>query len=92
MKSATAAKPGSLLKVANRAQVWAEHQSSLSQQYRARAEECRIRAQAFRDPKARARMLDVAAEYERKAKQAEASEFKNLSTSSAGTCSSCVRG
>ena len=29
----------------------------------------------FRDPKARARMLDLAAEYERKAKQAEASEF-----------------
>jgi hypothetical protein len=49
---------------------------SLSQQYRARAEECRTRAQAFRDPKARARMLDVAAEYERKAKQAEASEIQ----------------
>jgi hypothetical protein len=49
---------------------------SLSQQYRARAEECRTKAQMFRDPKARARMLDLAAEYERKAKQAEASEIQ----------------
>ena len=49
---------------------------SLSQQYRARAEECRAKAQTFRDPKARARMLDIAAEYERKAKQAEASELQ----------------
>jgi hypothetical protein len=32
--------------------------------------------QMFRDPKARARMLDLAAEYERKAKQAEASEIQ----------------
>lgn len=49
---------------------------SLSQQYRARAEQCRAKAQTFRDPKARAPMLDVAAEYERKAKQAEASEIR----------------
>jgi len=34
---------------------------SLSQQYRARAEQCCAKAQTFRDPKARARMLDVAA-------------------------------
>ena len=47
---------------------------SLSQQYRARAEECRAKAQMFRDPKARARMLDLASEYERKANQAEALE------------------
>jgi hypothetical protein len=47
---------------------------SLSQQYRARAEECRTKAQMFRDPKARARMLDLASEYERKANQAEALE------------------
>jgi hypothetical protein len=47
---------------------------SLSQQYRARAEQCRTRAQTFRDPKARARMLDVAAEYERKALRAETLE------------------
>ena len=63
MKSATAAKPSSLLKVANRAQVWANIRVSQS-------------AQAFRDPKARARMLDVAVEYERKAKQTEASEIQ----------------
>ena len=44
----------------------------LSQEYRRRAEECRSKAQTFRDPKARARMLDVAAEYERKSRQAEA--------------------
>jgi hypothetical protein len=49
---------------------------SLSQQYRARAEECRTKAQMFRNPKARARMLDLASEYERKAKQAEASEIQ----------------
>ena len=49
---------------------------SLGQQYRAQAEQCRARAQTFVDPKARARMLDVAAEYERKAKQAEASEIQ----------------
>jgi hypothetical protein len=47
---------------------------SLSQVYRARAEECRTKAQMFRDPKARARMLDLASEYERKANQAEALE------------------
>jgi len=47
---------------------------SLSQQYRARAEEFRAKAQMFRDPKARARMLDLASEYERKANQAEALE------------------
>lgn len=50
--------------------------TSLGQQYRARAEECRTKAQTFRDPKARARMLDVAAEYERKAEQADALDFK----------------
>jgi hypothetical protein len=49
---------------------------SLSQQYRARAEECRTKAQMFRNPKARARMLDLASEYERKAKQAEAPEIQ----------------
>jgi len=49
----------------------------LSQQYRTRAEECRRKAETFRDPKARARMLDVAAEYDRKAEQAEASEVQH---------------
>jgi hypothetical protein len=46
--------------------------NTVSQQYRTRAIECRTKAQTFRDPKARARMLEVAAEYERKADQAEA--------------------
>ena len=36
----------------------------------------RTKAQMFRDPKARARMLEVAAEYERKAEQSEASEVQ----------------
>jgi hypothetical protein len=49
---------------------------SLSQQYRARAEECRTKAQMFRDPKARARMLDLASEYERKALREETLEAK----------------
>jgi hypothetical protein len=47
---------------------------TLNQQYRMRAEECRRRAATFRDPKARLRMLDLASEYESKAKQAEARE------------------
>ena len=47
---------------------------TVSQQYRTRATECRTKAQMFRDPKARARMLEVAAEHERKADQAEARE------------------
>jgi len=42
-----------------------------SQQYRARAEECRFEAETFRDPKARAQMLQLAANYEQKAMQAE---------------------
>ena len=32
-----------------------------SQRYRARAEECRIQAESFRDPKARTQMLQLAA-------------------------------
>ena len=50
--------------------------NAVSQQYRTRAIECRTKAQMFRDPKARARMLEVAAEYERKADQAEAREIQ----------------
>jgi len=46
----------------------------LSQEYRRRAEECRSKGQTFRDPKARARMLDLASEYDRKSRQAEALE------------------
>jgi hypothetical protein len=45
-----------------------------SQRYRARADECRIKAQSFRDPKARTQMLQLAADYDRKAVQAEALE------------------
>jgi hypothetical protein len=50
---------------------------TLSQQYRTRAEACRSKAQTFRDPKARTRMLDLASEYERKAEQAEELEGQN---------------
>jgi len=49
----------------------------LSQEYRRRAEECRSKAQTFRVAKARARMLDLAAEYDRKSRQAEALEASN---------------
>jgi hypothetical protein len=47
-----------------------------SQRYRVRAEECRIQAESFRDPKARTQMLQLAADYERKAVQAEAFEMQ----------------
>jgi hypothetical protein len=47
---------------------------TFSQHYRARAEECRARANSYRDPTARAQMLKLANEYELKAKQAEAKE------------------
>ena len=43
---------------------------SPSQRYRARADECRAKAQLFRDPKARAQMLQIAADNDRKAVQA----------------------
>jgi len=46
----------------------------LSQEYHRFAEECRRKAGTFRDAKARARMLDLAAEYDRKSTQAEALE------------------
>jgi hypothetical protein len=47
-----------------------------SQRYRARAEECRHRAQSLRDPRIRNQMLRLAADYEIKAMQAEAFEIK----------------
>ena len=50
--------------------------SGLAAEYRARAEECRARAQSFRGARARAQMLKLADEYELKAKQAEASELE----------------
>ena len=43
----------------------------LSEQYRALAEECRVKAQSFRNARPRTQMLQLAAEYERKAFQAE---------------------
>lgn len=46
-----------------------------SQRYRARAEECRLKAQSFRNEKARTQMLQLAADYDRKAAQAEAFEI-----------------
>ena len=44
---------------------------TISQQYRQLAEECRKRALTLSDPNARTRMLDIAAEYERKCKKTE---------------------
>jgi len=46
-----------------------------SQRYRALAEECLKKAQSFRDARARAQMLKLADEYERKAKEAASSEI-----------------
>jgi hypothetical protein len=48
------------------------------QKYRACAKECRRQAQSFRDPKARSRVLQIAAEYERKARQAETFEPQEI--------------
>lgn len=48
----------------------------VSRQYYARADECRFQAELFRDPKARAQMLQLAASYERKARLAEIFENK----------------
>jgi hypothetical protein len=45
---------------------------------RARAKEVRRQAQSFRDPKARTRMLQIAADYDRKARQAEAFEPEEI--------------
>ena len=44
------------------------------QKYRACAKEIRRQAQSFRDPKARTRMRQIAADYDRKARQVEAVE------------------
>lgn len=49
-----------------------------SLRYRARAEECRVHARSFRDENARTEMLQLAADYERKAVQAEAFELVEL--------------
>jgi hypothetical protein len=48
------------------------------QKYRACAKECRRQAQSFRDPKARTRMFQIAADYDRKARQAEAFEPQDI--------------
>ena len=45
---------------------------TFSQYYRTRAEDCRARGNLFRDPAARAEMFKLAAEYDLKAKEAEA--------------------
>jgi len=44
---------------------------TISQQYRQLADVCRKRAETFSDPSARTRLLEIAAEYERKSKQSE---------------------
>ena len=50
-----------------------------SVRYRARAEGCRLQAQTFRDETAQAQMFQLAADYERKAMQAEVFEPKAAS-------------
>jgi hypothetical protein len=57
--------------------------TSLSQQYRARAEECRTKAQTFRAQRRVRELLDVAAKYERKAEHADALEIKQSKNKSA---------
>ena len=47
---------------------------SLSQRCRALAEECRSKAQSFRNVRARTQMVHLATDYERKANLAEALE------------------
>ena len=49
-----------------------------SQIYRTHAEECRNKAQSYRDLKARTQMLQLAAEYDRKAAQAEEIELQEI--------------
>jgi hypothetical protein len=49
-----------------------------SQAYRTRAEECRNKAHSYRNPKARTQMLQLAAEYDRKAAQAEEIELREI--------------
>jgi hypothetical protein len=49
-----------------------------SHKYRACAKECRRQAQSFRDRKTRTRVLEIAAEYERKARQAEAFALQEI--------------
>ena len=46
----------------------------LSERYSALADECRTKAQSFRSAKPRNHMLDLAAEYERKAARAKRAE------------------
>jgi len=51
-------------------------QLPVSRQYYARADECRAQAELFRDPKARAQVLQLAASYDCKARLAE--KFENI--------------
>jgi hypothetical protein len=51
-------------------------QLPVSRQYYARADECRFQAESFRDPKARAQMLQLAASYNCRALLAEKFENK----------------
>lgn len=50
-------------------------QLPVSRQYSARADECRTQAESFRDPKARAQVLQLAASYDCKARLA--GKFEN---------------
>jgi len=51
-----------------------------SVRYRARAEECRLQALTFRDKTAQTQMFQLAADYDRKAMQAEAFEDQKPNT------------
>lgn len=51
-------------------------QLSISRHYHERADECRFQAQSFRDPKARAHMLQLAASYNSRALLAKKFENK----------------
>jgi hypothetical protein len=68
------------LKMARRAASVLASLITLGEQYRARAEECRRKAETFKNTTARTRMLDLAAEYERKAREAEAKENQKSET------------
>jgi hypothetical protein len=50
----------------------------VSQEYRACAKECRRQAKSFRDRKTRSRVIQIAADYERKARKVEASALQDI--------------
>ena len=51
---------------------------TFSQYYRNRAKACREAGNSFRDPRARAKMFELAIDYEAKAKESQADEYVTL--------------